>query len=105
MDGARKKMRVVSKRTLAIFWTAYPQAAGPLGAWYDAISSREWKNITELRQLSRTVDYVGGDRFVFNIAGNKFRLIVRIDFRSQLAFVRFIGTHKEYDGIDDVSSV
>ena len=104
MHGAGKKMRVVSKRTLATFWTAHPQATGPLVAWHDAITSREWKNFAELRQMSRTVDYVGGDRFVFNIAGNKFRLIVRIDFRSQLAFVRFIGTHKEYDGIDDVSS-
>ena len=105
MNGAAKKMRVVTKRALVAFWTVHPQAEGPLAAWYDAISSREWKNQAELRQLSRTIDYVGGDRFVFNIAGNSFRLIVKIDFRCQLAFVRFVGTHKEYDDIKDIASI
>ena len=98
-------MRVVTKRALVAFWTAHPQAEGPLAAWYDAISSREWKNQAELRQLSKDVDYVGGDRFVFDILRNRFRLVVKIDFRSQIAFVRFVGTHKEYDRIDNISSI
>lgn len=98
-------MRVISKRALVAFWMIHSQAEGPLAAWHDAISSREWKNLAELRQLFRTVDYVGGDRFVFNIAGNNFRLVVKIDFGCQLAFVRFVGTHKEYDVIKDISSI
>lgn len=98
-------MRVISRKALVAFWERLPDAKGPLSAWYDTISSRTWKNLTELRQLSRTVDYVGGDRFVFNIAGNNFRLVVRIDFNSQLAFVRFVGTHKEYDKIDKISEI
>ena len=105
MDGAARRMRVISKKVLREFWVLNPQAEGPLAAWYDAISAHEWRNLAELRQLSRTVDYVGGDRYVFNICGNSFRIVVRIDFKSQLTFVRFIGTHNEYDRINDISSI
>lgn len=98
-------MRVITKRTLVAFWALHPQAEGPLSEWYNAIKSREWKNLAELKQLSRTVDYVGGDRYVFNIMGNNYRLIVRIDFKRQVAFVRFVGTHGEYDRIADISSI
>jgi len=98
-------MRVITKRTLVAFWALHPQTEGPLSEWYNAIKSREWKSLVELKQLSRTVDYVGGDRYVFNIMGNNCRLIVRIDFKRQIAFVRFVGTHDEYDRIADISSI
>lgn len=98
-------MRVISKKALVAFWEGHPDAKGPLAAWYDAITSRTWKNLTELRQLSRAVDYVGGDRYVFNIKGNDYRLVAKIDFNSQLAFVRFVGTHAEYDRIENISSI
>lgn len=98
-------MRVISKRALVAFWERFPDAKAPLAAWHDAISSRTWKNLAELHQLSRTVDYVGGNRYVFNIKGNDFRLIVKIDFNSQLAFVRFVGTHREYDKIENIREI
>lgn len=98
-------MRVISKKALVAFWEEHQDAKSPLTAWHDAITSRAWKNLAELRQLSRTVDYVGGDRYVFDIKGNDYRLIVKIDFNSQLAFVRFIGTHKEYDKIKGIDAI
>lgn len=98
-------MRVISKRALVAFWGKNPQAKDPLMAWFDSISSREWKNINELRQCYHTIDYVGNNRFVFDILRDRFRLIAKIDFNCQLAFVRFVGTHKEYDRIADISSI
>jgi len=94
-------MRVIAKRTLREFWERHPDSQGPLEAWHDAFRRREWNNWTELKEyFQRSFDPVGNDRYAFNIKGNTYRLIVKIDFPSRLALVKFIGTHAEYDRIN-----
>lgn len=68
--------------------------------WRKVIEENDFANLSELKRIFRTVDYVGNDRYVFNIAGNHYRLIVMILFKVRTVFVLFVGTHKEYDKID-----
>ena len=93
-------MRVIAKRTLREFWETYRDARGPLEAWYEEASKAVWRTPHDVKASYRSASVVGDDRIVFNIAGNKYRLVVAVDWRRQLAFVKFVGTHKEYDGID-----
>ena len=97
-------MRIIAKRTLREFWERYPAAEQPLLAWYREVEREQWTQPAELKAKYRSASFVG-DRVVFNIKGNDFRLIVRIDYPHQIVFVRFVGTHKEYDAIDDVAEV
>ena len=104
-DEREKRMRVVSKRTLREFWGNHAQAQAPLENWHDVIASRHWRGLDDLKHFfSRSVDGVGGRRYVFNI-GDNFRLIAQINFAFQVAYVKFVGTHKEYDRIKDISSI
>lgn len=89
-------MRVISKRALREFWIAHPEAVSPLRAWKDGIKNSNARNPTELRAIFGSVDFVG-EFTVFNIGGNKFRLIAGIDYRSQVVYVKHILTHKKYD--------
>jgi mRNA interferase HigB len=93
-------MRVISKRALHRFWQRHPQAEQALLAWHREMTKRDYATPVDLRRTFPTVDFVAGDRAIFNIGGNRYRLIVEINYRSQCAFVRFIGTHGEYDRID-----
>lgn len=93
-------MRIISKRALHRFWQLHPQAEQPLLAWHREIARLTFANPAELRRRFPTVDFVGRDRAIFNIGGNRYRLIVEINYRSQCAFVRFVGTHSAYDRID-----
>lgn len=96
-------MRVVKRAALTKFWQDHAQAKAPLENWYDTITSRHWENFSAFKQFfSRSVDYVGGGRFVFDVG--IFRLIAKIDFEDQIAFVRFVGTHAEYDRIEDITT-
>lgn len=97
-------MRIIAKRTLREFWGRYPAAEQPLLAWYREVEREQWTQPAELKAKYRSASFVG-DRVVFNIKGNDFRLIVRIDYPHQIVFVRFVGTHEEYDAIDDVAEV
>ena len=93
-------MVVITKRILNEFGRRHPDAAEALNGWYDAIVGADWKNLNDVRRQFNNVDYVGNERFVFNIRGNKYRLIAMIFFDKRTLFVRFVGTHSEYDRID-----
>lgn len=68
--------------------------------WYRVVLASDWYNINEIKQLFNTVDYVRNDRYVFNVMGNKYRVIVMIHFNVRTVYILFIGTHQEYDKID-----
>jgi mRNA interferase HigB len=93
-------MRIIAKSALRKFWEKYPDAEQPLKAWHDEVRKADWNSFQDIKKQFRSVSIVGNDRVVFNIKGNNYRLIVLILFRRGKAFIRFVGTHKEYDKID-----
>ena len=95
-------MLVVSHRKLREFYEqpGNEEAKIPLERWYQTAENAEWHNFAEVRQDFSSVDFVGNQHYVFNIGGNKYRLIVVIKFVMGYMFVRFVGTHQEYDKID-----
>jgi mRNA interferase HigB len=93
-------MRVVSPKRLVDFANEYPSAKVPLLYWYEIVRHAAWRNLADVRADFRTVDYVGNHRYIFNIKGNDYRLIAIIIFPSQKVYIRFIGTHKQYDRTD-----
>ena len=95
-------MRVIAFRTLREFFTKpeYANSETSLRAWYHDTKIAEWKNSNDLKQHYKNASVVGNGRVVFNIKGNDYRLVVAIDYEFQVIFVRFIGTHKQYDKID-----
>lgn len=93
-------MRVVTPRRLVEYSKKHNQARIPLLNWYEITKKAQWENLSEIKNDFNSVDYVGNNRYVFNIKGNDYRLIVLIIFVSKKAYIRFIGTHDEYDKID-----
>jgi mRNA interferase HigB len=93
-------MRVIAKRTLREFWKKYPDAESPLEAWHAEAKAATWTNPVQVRARFPSADVVGDNRMVFNIGGNKYRLVVRFNYDYQIAYVKFVGTHAEYDKID-----
>ena len=89
-------MRIVSKSKLKEFWEAYPQARKPLEDWYRPMKKGAWKSFAELQTAFPKADKVGRCT-VFNIGGNKYRLIARVNYKYQAVFVGFVLTHEEYD--------
>ncbi len=98
-------MRIVAKSTLRDFWEQHQDAEKPLRLWFDKIKKRDWNNPNEIRQFFGDADQVGNNRIVFNIARNKYRLIVKFVYETQICYIRFIGTHKEYDKIKDIANI
>ena len=94
-------MRIISRKALREHWEqpSRSDSEEPLKAWFAIAKKSEWKNFAEVRRQFGSASAVG-TRVVFNIAGNKYRLVVRINYELQIAFVRFVGTHKEYDELD-----
>lgn len=94
-------MQVVALRTLRRFWERHPQAEGPIRAWYGVASKAQWKRPTDIkRHYGPAVDFVGDDRAIFDLGGNKYRLVVRVSYLYKAVLIKFIGTHAEYDRID-----
>ena len=93
-------MRVIAKSTLRNYWTLNKDVEQALLSWYKVASKAKWANFNEVKHQFGTCKIVGNDRIVFKIKGNKYRLIVKISFENQLVWVRFIGTHSEYDLIN-----
>ena len=93
-------MRIIAKRTLRTFWESEPHAEQPLKSWYAIASKADWSSPTDVKTSYKSASVVGKDRVVFNIGGNRYRLIVRFDYTHRIGFVRFVGTHAEYDAVD-----
>lgn len=95
-------MRVIAKSTLVKFWQRPGQAdaQAPLGGWYDAALKAEWRTPQDVKAQFGTASICGNNRVVFNIGGNKYRLVVEMQYRVGIAWVKFLGTHKQYDEID-----
>jgi mRNA interferase HigB len=95
-------MHVISRKTLVDFYQqpGRQDARGPLEAWYYEANHAHWESPAEVKDQYRSASILKNNRIVFNIAGNKYRLVVRINYSSKTVFVRFIGTHPEYDKID-----
>ena len=93
-------MRIFTKRTIQEGWQKYPDAEGQLQAWYYEAKNADWKTPADIKQKYGNASLLADNRVVFNICGNKYRLIVKIAYRAGLVYVRFFGTHKEYDKIN-----
>lgn len=93
-------MRIVAKRALRTYWEKEPNAEQPLRSWYAIATYANWSSPADVKVTYRNASIVGSDRVVFNIGGNRYRLIVRFDYKNQIAFIRFIGTHAEYDRVN-----
>ena len=93
-------MVVISYRTIREFVERHPDSEDALNNWYTAIDRADFANFNELREMFNSVDAVGSDLYVFNIRGNNYRLIVRIIFKVRTVYIKFVGTHKQYDKVD-----
>lgn len=94
-------MQIIARRTLKQFWDRHPQAEAPLEAWYAQVKGAVWQSPADIkREFGTTVDFVGDNRVIFDIGGNKYRLIVHVAYRFKRVLVKFVGTHKDYDSID-----
>ncbi len=93
-------MRVLALKTLRLFWIEHPDAERPLRAWYADANKADWKNPHDVKSFDSSASIIGDNRAVFNIKGNAYRLIVKINYHYRVVYIRFIGTHKEYDAIN-----
>ncbi len=93
-------MRIIAKSTLKKFWLKHADAEVPLQSWYKLVSEAGWKPPAELKQDIKSASMVGNNRVVFNIKGNDYRLVTYVDFKFQIVFVLWLGTHKQYDKVD-----
>jgi mRNA interferase HigB len=93
-------MNVIARKTLVHFWTRNPDSEESLEAWFQEVKLATWANSAELKSQYPTASVIDSERTVFNIRGNKYRLVVRVNYISGTVFIRFIGSHSEYDKID-----
>jgi len=93
-------MVIISKAILTEFCVRHSDAIEPINRWYEETKKCNWKNFSETKRSFNSVDAIGNDRYVFNIKGNDYRLVVMIFYDIRTIYIRFIGTHSEYDKID-----
>jgi len=93
-------MRIIARRTLREFWERHPDTEQALRAWYLDAQGAVWKSPADIKRMYANASILGQNRVVFNIKGNRYRLVVAINYAYQISYIRFVGTHEEYDRID-----
>lgn len=93
-------MVVITKGILTRFGIEHPDVAAVLNNWYDIVCAADWRNLADVRQTFNSVDYVKNERYVFNVKGNQYRIVAMIFFDKRTLYIRFVGTHAEYDKIN-----
>lgn len=93
-------MRIISRRMLREFWEKHPDAAVPLQTWFHDVEHATWNSPADIKAVFRSASFLANNRVVFDIKGNTYRLIVIVVYQHELVYIRFIGTHAEYDRID-----
>ena len=86
-------------KTLKSFWEKHPDAENPLKAWYIEARRANWRSPQDIKAVYRTASILRNNRVVFNVKGNTYRLVVAVNYEFQIVYIRFIGTHAEYDNI------
>jgi mRNA interferase HigB len=93
-------MRIIARNTLMSFWERHPETKASLTHWQNVAKAADWQNVNDVQGAFSKAKALNGERVRFEVAGGEYRLIVAFDFRRGIAFVKFIGTHGEYDRID-----
>jgi len=93
-------VRVIAVAALRAFWQQHPDAGQPLKAWFEEASKASWTQPSDIKAQYRSASILKNRRAVVNIKGNEYRLIVAIAYKLQIVYVKFIGTHRQYDAID-----
>jgi mRNA interferase HigB len=93
-------MRVIARNTLVDFWSKHPEAKVTLERWYKLVRAAHWASTDEVQKVAPKSEVLNRERVKFEVAGGNYRLVVSFDFHRQVAFVKFIGTHEEYDRVD-----
>ncbi len=92
--------RIIAKKTLRDFWEKHSDAEQYLKTWYETTKDSIWRTPNDVKQTYTNASILKGSRIVFNIKGNDYRLVVKFNFKRQWAFIRFVGSHKDYDKIN-----
>lgn len=93
-------MRIIARKTLKDFWAKYPDAEEPLKAWFKVTAEADWESPQDVKKMYRSATILKDGRVVFNIAGNKYRLVAWINYAYKVVYIRFVGSHKQYDKTD-----
>lgn len=93
-------MHVVSLKSLRTFWEIHPDAEQPLRAWYAIAKRAQWRTPADIKADYRHASFIANNRVIFNIKGNDYRLVVLAEYQKGRLFIRFVGTHSQYDRID-----
>ncbi len=92
-------MRIIALKTLRLFWEQHPDVQQALQAWYRDAKRATWNTPADIRNVYRNASIVGNNRVVFNIRGNQYRLVVAVNYAQGIIYIRFIGTHQDYNTI------
>ena len=93
-------MRIFARATLRDFWAQYPETEQYLKTWFETASNSHWKTPNDVKHNYANASILKDSRIVFNVCGNSYRLVVKFNFEKQWIFIRFIGTHSQYDKIN-----
>jgi len=95
-----KMMRIIARSTLREFWEVHTDVEQALRAWIDDVAQVDWQSPADIKSVYANASFIGNNRVVFNIKGNKYRLIVHVRYDISIIFIRFVGSHAEYDKIN-----
>ena len=93
-------MRIIARSTLVAFWTRHPHSTQALKAWFKVVKHANWKSPNDVKTFYRAADVLKNGGVVFDISGNKYRIVAWINYEYRILYIRFVGTHAEYDKID-----
>ena len=96
-------MRIISRKILREFWEKHPDAQQAIQSWYADVKRANWASPSEIKRIYRNASIIANNRVVFNIKGNTYRIVVAIQYEFEIVYIRFVGTHAEYDKIDAAS--
>ena len=93
-------MRIISRKALREFWEHHTDARQALQSWYSDVKQTQWSSPSDMREMYRNASIVANNRVVFNIKGDRYRIVVAVNYEFGIVYIRFVGTHTEYDKID-----
>jgi mRNA interferase HigB len=98
-------MRIIAKKTLQLFWEKHPNSKQQLLSWYEVFSKNDFLNSNAIKTVFGSADFVGNNKVVFNICGNHYRLIVKVNYVTKIVYILFVGTHTEYDKLKNIKDL